>query len=212
VCACAVWVLARGRGSLQPTSSHDTGDGVVAPARHLVFESVFGCMWSCLRTLHGCVSFCSCGWPSPPPSSLQAKATIGKEAVPVVAPASPVARPPPSLLSQELKRTSAGGSSARPAMRLTLHLPTAGRGAFHVSVPVTATVEDVLQCVMRAHKREEGHGKPLPTYESRCYELRLPDSDDPTVPDEDIPGAWWGGQPPSRLWDAGGVRTCALGC
>ena len=60
---------------------------------------------------------------------------------------------------------------------------------FQVSVPPTATVEDVVQSVVRMHRRDDvSHTKPLPSYDSRCYELRLPDSDDPTLPDEDIPG------------------------
>ena len=105
------------------------------------------------------------------------------------------ARPRPSLLSQEVRRSGGGDGKGRPGLRLTIYLPT--KTPFHIAVPITATVEDVLQFLVRDHRRElsersDPSFKPLPTYDSRCYELRLPDNDDPTVPDEDIPGgtAW----------------------
>jgi hypothetical protein len=55
-----------------------------------------------------------------------------------------------------------------------------------LQVPVTATVEDVLQETLREHRKEDGT---LPTYLSRCFELRLPDCDRVGYPDDDVPGS-----------------------
>ncbi len=117
--------------------------------------------------------------------------SIVKESIPDLP-----SRSAPGLLSMEIKRSvhesASKAAPGRVGLRLTIYLPT--KSPFHVTVPVTATVEDVLQFLLRDHKREkdarsDSSFKALPTYDSRCYELRLPDSDDPTVPDEDIPGA-----------------------
>lgn len=112
----------------------------------------------------------------------QARAVIVKEEVFVDD--GPPMRSRPSFLTLELKKS--GAVRSLPNLRLTIYLPT--KMPFQVSVPPTATVEDVVQSVVRMHRRDDvSHTKPLPSYDSRCYELRLPDSDDPTLPDEDIP-------------------------
>ncbi len=112
------------------------------------------------------------------------RARVAITPVDVVAPVA--VEPRRGLLSREIKK--AGDGVQRQGLQLVIHLPT--QVPFKVSVPVSATVEDVVQCVVREHKRErdKSGAKPLPAYESRCYELRLPDGDDPTLPDEDVPG------------------------
>jgi hypothetical protein len=93
-----------------------------------------------------------------------------------------------SLIANEVvKAGQASSKSRRPGLRLTMYLPN--HTPFVVYVATTATVEDVLQEVLREHKREHaGTPAQLPTYASRCFEIRLPDGDRVGYPDDDVPG------------------------
>lgn len=52
-------------------------------------------------------------------------------------------------------------------------------------MPLTASVEDVIQAAVAEHKDTDR--KPvLETYHPRCFELRLHEADG--YPDEDVPG------------------------